>query len=300
MKTRKAFTLVELLVVIAIIGILVGLLLPAVQAAREAARRMSCTNNLKQPGLAGLNFESAFKGLPPRRNLTVGSRRGWGPAILPYVEQAALSGNYRLDKDFFATENAINIAVPLPVFLCPSATGPRNITVKVSGVTSVGAAGDYFAFNSFKSSLYGVTTLSTNTAVTAMQDAKTQKLAAITDGTTNTIFITEQAGRADHYVRGRKQSTNAGLAQAANWGPWASFQVFQVNIYGADGITADGPGGACTINCNNSQGVYAFHPGGANAVFVDGSVRFISQSVAPDPCLAAVTINGGEIPTDDF
>lgn len=105
-KSRPAFTLVELLVVIAIIGILVGLLLPAVQAAREAARRMQCSNNLKQMGLALLNYESTFKRFPlaimshPERNCSngpdCGSSRydddgfGWQAAILPYIEQGNL------------------------------------------------------------------------------------------------------------------------------------------------------------------------------------------------------------------
>lgn len=96
----------------------------------------------------------------------------------------------------------------------------------------------------------------------------------ITDGTSNTLLVTEQAGRPELYIRGQVQAPPAVPSQVNNWGCWASYQVFQVQQFGSDGITKDGPGGPCTINCNNSQGVYAFHQGGANAVFADGSVCF--------------------------
>ena len=293
---RRAFTLIELLVVIAIIAILIGLLLPAVQKVREAAARTQCQNNLKQIGLAMHNYESAYGGLPPRRNLTVGQRRGWGPAILPHIEQAALGGNYRLDRNFYDPENAANIIVPLKLFTCPSVPeNPRTITVNYSGVISEGAAGDYFGPNSFQSNLYGNPTLSGDNTCTAMHDGINRKLLAITDGTSNTILVSEQAGRPGFYILGKKQASNTAQAAYNQWGPWAAYQVTRVQQFGADGITADGPGGSCTINCNNSQGFYAFHSGGANGVYCDGSVRFLRSTMHPNTLFGIVTINGGEI-----
>lgn len=296
MSLRRAFTLIELLVVIAIIAILIGLLLPAVQKVREAAARMSCQNNLKQIGLAMHNYESANGGLPPRRNLTAGQRRGWGPAILPYVEQEPLGKLYRLDRNYYDPENAPHIIVPLKLFTCPSVpNNPRTVTVNFWGTTSVGAAGDYFGANSFQSSLYGNPSLSGKTTCTAMLDGVNRKLTDITDGTSNTLLISEQAGRPDFYILGVRQASNTGQAAYNNWGPWASFQVSRIQQFGSDGITADGPGGPCTINCNNSQGFYAFHTGGANAVFCDGSVRFMSRAIHPNTLFGVITINGGEI-----
>lgn len=126
---RGGFTLVELLVVIAIIGILVGLLLPAVQAAREAARRMQCSNNLKQLGLAIHNYESAIKRLPPGGlHIRDGfgadsSSTSWGPnwliMLLPYVEQAPLHARYN-QASRFARDNPAVVGTKVPTFACPS------------------------------------------------------------------------------------------------------------------------------------------------------------------------------------
>jgi prepilin-type N-terminal cleavage/methylation domain-containing protein/prepilin-type processing-associated H-X9-DG protein len=143
MTTRRGFTLVELLVVIAIIGVLVALLLPAVQAAREAARRGQCSNNLKQQGLGILNYESAMGEYPPgcevyqdpntkkpRPDSTVPQfvdmTRTWGIAILPYMEQQQLKQAFNAKLPISNPVNQPLIRNELPAFMCPSDTGPES------------------------------------------------------------------------------------------------------------------------------------------------------------------------------
>jgi len=161
----KGFTLVELLVVIAIIGILVGLLLPAVQAAREAARRMQCTNHMKQLGLAIHNFESAFKSIPAGTDQRMNSVHF---RLLPYIEQNAMyeafdNGSFGTGASWWASGVAWNVprAAPtpippagrfgvgkpdIPVFLCPSALAPSSV-VNIIQITAVGTANRHFRGN---------------------------------------------------------------------------------------------------------------------------------------------------------
>ena len=134
-RNRFAFTLVELLVVIAIIGTLVGLLLPAVQSARESARRTSCTNNLRQFGLALFNFESA-RGSFPQTDARTSSTAGWSlhARLLPYAEESALGSQIDLTANPFtgsynnqvpAAQFAALFAKPIPMLLCPSDPAPK-------------------------------------------------------------------------------------------------------------------------------------------------------------------------------
>lgn len=135
-KRPRGFTLVELLVVIAIIGVLIGLLLPAIQAARESARRMQCSNNLRQLGLAMHNYESARQQLPAGYTSDIDSSQrdsstwdgpagwGWGAHILEYIEASNISVQLNFEQPIWAQENLPLIETMIPTFLCPSVSGP--------------------------------------------------------------------------------------------------------------------------------------------------------------------------------
>lgn len=144
----SGFTLIELLVVIAIIGILIGLLIPAIQASREAARRAHCTNNLKQFGLAFLNFESQNRAFPagltawiqgPITSVDEGHVHGTLIDLLPFLEEGAVHAMYDYEEMFYAPQNAAAIATPLSLALCPSSPADRapvSETFKMSDLAS--------------------------------------------------------------------------------------------------------------------------------------------------------------------
>ncbi|HEX6962500.1 MAG TPA: DUF1559 domain-containing protein [Lacipirellula sp.] len=169
---RRAFTLIELLVVVAIIGILIALLLPAVQAAREAAKRASCQNNMKQIALAFHNYEAAEKHLPfCKRTESDGAARSWAPDLLPFLEQENLvsDANYDLDQDWWRVHseyiedpanpgthipdpdggpvpNGITVQKYIEVLMCPSTPIQERTQFKDDSDVGhkIGACGDYF------------------------------------------------------------------------------------------------------------------------------------------------------------
>ena len=149
---RRGFTLIELLVVIAIIGVLIALLLPAVQAAREAARRMQCTNNLKQLGLATFNYESSNQVLPPQMSLSyvggaVGWKSTWGVTsrVLPYLEQGALYNAINYTRKVSDASNTTVVSSTVAALVCPSEANPEPFTSTnaTTGATSVYGISNY-------------------------------------------------------------------------------------------------------------------------------------------------------------
>lgn len=192
---RRGFTLVELLVVIAIIGILVGLLLPAVQAAREAARRMSCSNNLKQIGLSLHNYASTFNKFP--MGGTLDSDFSVQARLLPYLEQANLQNLLDFKQPAFTGGYAAKIpnpmfasafAMPLSVFLCPTDPAPTVTTVGVSGSTYSYGGNNYMASfgsgtrtnNDFRWRTDGI-----------VYEHSSIRFGDLTDGTSNTVAFSE-------------------------------------------------------------------------------------------------------------
>jgi prepilin-type N-terminal cleavage/methylation domain-containing protein/prepilin-type processing-associated H-X9-DG protein len=302
-RRRHGFTLIELLVVIAIIAILIALLVPAVQKVREAAARTQCQNNLKQIGLATLNYESTCKGLPPRCQVYA-PYRGWGVYLLPFLEQGNIANIYRMDLNFYDPANGPAVSVPLAVYTCPTAPpGRTDNLVNVNGnpTGAVGAEGDYFAPNSVDAFWWPDpqrTAAADELEAPAMAHSVNRPMTAITDGASNTLLVSELAGRPQWWVLSVQQPSNSGLRFLAWWGPWASYNSAIYKTWSDDGMT---PGGFCTINCNNSWGIYSFHTGGANAVFVDGSVHFLRVGLDRDVFASLVTRAGNEtIPSDAF
>ncbi len=195
LSNRNAFTLIELLVVIAIIGILVGLLLPAVQAAREAARRMSCSNNLKQVSLAMHNYESAY-GVFPRAG-TVDQDFSVQARLLPYIEQSSLHDMLDYSKPAFSgpfnakvphPSLAAAFATPINTFLCPSDPSPSVVVMTVSGTAYTYGSMNYMI--SYGSGTKNNNDLRWRTDGIVFQNSSTS-FRDILDGTSSTVIASE-------------------------------------------------------------------------------------------------------------
>ena len=300
-KRRAGFTLIELLVVIAIIAVLIALLLPAVQKVREAANRMSCTNNLKQLGLACHHYENTFGKFPPGHvngpfpegGVARAVIHGWGPYLLRFIEQSALADLYRWDLFHYEPGNQPVASVQLPIMQCPSAESNRfSIHGQYSG--RKGACTDYaptLNVDPVLAEMGLIDRVGDYRGVLALNYMTRQ--ADITDGTSHTILLTEDAGQPRDWRVGQ-----AGEDQVHSGGPWVSGgQVIQVKGSSFDGVTQPGP---CALNCTNQHEVYSFHPGGANAVFADGSVHFLKAGMTIRVLAALVTRAGGEVIADEF
>jgi prepilin-type N-terminal cleavage/methylation domain-containing protein/prepilin-type processing-associated H-X9-DG protein len=299
-RHRRGFTLIELLVVIAIIAVLVGLLLPAVQKVREAAARVKCENNLKQIGIALHSYHAAYDRFPPgftSRSLTVdgdslGPGWGWAAHLLPHVEQDPLFRQIDITKDIADPANAAARVVSLPVYLCPSDT-PKSPTFQAVGSGGGQITTVAFANYAAVGGVHEVTDFpDTNTGV-FLRNSK-YRVADVTDGTTNTLFVIE------------RQSLRSPMTT------WTGAVTNSVNPPVNPGYDDEGPATLCLTNIgeaadgrtpNNAldhvEDASSRHTGGINALFGDGSVRFVRNSINPATWSALGTRSGGE-PVGDY
>ncbi|QDU95039.1 DUF1559 domain-containing protein [Lignipirellula cremea] len=293
---RPGFTLVELLVVIAIIGVLVALLLPAVQMAREAARRSTCTNNLKQIGLGMANYHDAHKVFPP--GLVKAAQNGngnnwwsWGSMILPQLEEQNMYntlgvGNRVIDRTL--------IVQPLEAYRCPSDTGPASHVIsgnnRLAGNDSTGhisgsGVSNYVANNGYGANSATVTTGNPYTAnvnstgpfreFSTAAGASLISVGDITDGTSKTIAGGERA---------YELKVNGVVIKYRAANAYSAYYPGTPTDYGAANVMGIG-GSGINNSVSTATGLAEFsslHPGGANFVFCDASTHFLSENINYD------------------
>lgn len=303
----KGFTLVELLVVLAIIGLLVGLLLPAIQSAREAARRMSCSSNLRQLGLALHMFHDANRSFPASGWTTAGPGNptgkfvGWRPLILPYLEQANAHKLYNFSMNWWEETNLTLAAIPFPVFRCPST--PENSPVlniisknprPALALTLPLGPTDYEAIQGVQPASIDPAFYNSGNRFAVMHRNSRTRMGDILDGTSNTICIVECSGRPVVYrVRQARRDLNndQGIGWADSEGPFS-----------LDGASWDGSREGCTpaagcnaaMNARNDNEPFSFHIGGIQVLYADGHVDFLSQTIDLKVMAAQCTRAAGE------
>ncbi len=322
MSRRAGFTLIELLVVIAIIGVLIALLLPAVQAAREAARRSQCLNNLKQMGLAAHNYESTHQVYPPgqmRLNYPTPPRFRGVPLfvhMLPFLDQQPLYDRWNFNDPLGNTVGTTaNSATLLNVLLCPSDDIPENPilngTNRFYGITSYGGNGGSRSHPPEDLTSDGIFHA---TGPAAAAGARQVRVADIRDGLSNTLMF----GERDHFDPNFDTFAAAGLVMGpmGKWGWWApsggrfaltditlsSFAPVNYRIpFSYENRPADAAdqAGFAPYETLRVSAWGSGHPGGANVALADGSVRFLKETVSPEVLRALGTRAGREVISAD-
>jgi prepilin-type N-terminal cleavage/methylation domain-containing protein/prepilin-type processing-associated H-X9-DG protein len=339
-RRRRGFTLIELLVVIAIISVLIALLLPAVQSAREAARRMQCSNNLKQIGLGLHNYESVAGAFPPSNVLSgTGNTVAWTNGfsvhcrILPFMEQGVAFNALNFNFNHLAAQNTTVVSMSVSVYVCPSDVNndkrtpfpPFTGLTASASVTSYGFnSGDWFVWNGF------VPPDNRN----AFGPNRSRRIAEYLDGTSQTLWATDvkvyqPLRRCNQQLANIRDPNNVPppnadpFTVAPEYGA-AACSLGQSHTFWADGNTHEtamttawppnkailGQGGEGDLDLETRLIVQggptfaamtsrSYHPGGVNALFADGGVRFVKSGIAGQTWRALGSVKGGEVVSSD-
>lgn len=304
--THGGFTRTSLLVAMAFVVVVAGLVLPAVQKSRATAARAACQRNLQLIGAAMSKYESDHGCFPYTLSLPPNQRlgRGWMPLILPYVNQDKLARQFQYDLDWSEPSNAVAIKTEVPAFICPSAKGGERLLTKQMFGAELwpypdAATTDYLGIQGILMTLKGTEWVPPGVepiGCGAIGRDAGWRLADFADGTAQTLAVSEDAGRPYIWRVGKRSPSDHNptiLPERPNLsGAWAAQNVTGYRSFSTDGMQVPG---VCPINCSNwIGGLYSFHDGGAHGLFVDGSIRFLSQSTSVHVVYALVTRSGGE------
>ncbi len=296
-RNRRAFTLVELLVVIAIIGILIALLLPAVQAAREAARRSQCSNNLKQIGLALHNYHDSYKMFPlgwlPQTGMPGGGSGyawGWGTSILPFVEQSALQDQIQYGKiTIYAAASDATIRtymqVPISAYRCPSDTAPDTnnwLSMASQRLTTSNYVGAHNSDHFYSAN--GTRAAEHVERGGCFNSEEGVRFRDIKDGTSNTWAVGERKWSfmdASGNVLISCSAHAFGSVIEPHSHTWRRGYQMAVGVYrmNLDGTDQTGQIYSTNVSMRGAQGFSSEHPGGAQFCLADGSVRFVAETI---------------------
>ena len=315
-RRPSGFTLIELLVVIAIIAVLIGLLLPAVQRVREAANRLSCQNNLKQIGLALHNYHDTNGVLPSNvRPTTVSTVRvRWATYLLPYLEQQNLWNNYDTTVNWSDPKNRPVVSTRVKTYECPSSPQPnRQDGALELNWAPIVAVSDYASIYRVDPRLVTLG-LADVAGEGVIGKNTTLRFADITDGLSNTLHVTESAGRPQIWRLGKQFGTVP--VDQVNGGGWCRPATEIAALVGSDASGTVFPG-PYALNVTNGEDlgptyphpyygvdgtgqIYSFHSGGVNTLFVDGHVSFLTQNTSIRVLGRLVTRSGGETVSGDY